>query len=204
MLSISRFGELALLLPNTDIDLLLFGPGVTELLVKAKRKPSCLASQPFAYTYTSQKVSGSGSIRIALSKAGSYWPGDDAAIARLRSSKPDAMIALNAGLSAYHEWKPAILASRAFSIPFAVTDYQEVSLACNIGLIMKVLPSWRMTLWSTVTLKPIENQRILEACHASYPIVLNPFMSPGPTPAPIGGGPFAVNGHAMVVTPGAS
>jgi hypothetical protein len=203
MLFISRFGELALLLPNTDIDLLLFGPKVAELLVKAKRKPSCLASQPFAYTYTSQ-VSGGGSIRIALSKAGGYWPGDDAAFARLRLNKPDAMIALNAGLSAYHEWKPAILTSRALSIPFAVTDYQEVSLATTVTSIMEVLPSWRVTLWSTVTLKPIEDKRIFEARHASYPIALNPFMSPGPTLALIGGGPLSVNGYAMVVTPGAA
>jgi hypothetical protein len=46
-LSFQSFGELALLLPNADLDLnlVLYGPGVTLLLDQANDKPSCLASQ---------------------------------------------------------------------------------------------------------------------------------------------------------------
>jgi hypothetical protein len=198
-----RFGELALLLPNTDLDLILFGPGVASLLAKARSKSSwSLASQPFVYTYTAQKVSGSGSIRIALSKAGPYWLGDIADIARLRSNKPDAMVALNSGLCSYQEWTPVVIASCAFAIPFATTDYMEVSLTSNIRSLMQILPLRRMREWSAIMLNPGEEHRIFQAPNASYQITLNPFMCPGPRPSPIGGGPSAVNGHAMIITPG--
>jgi len=196
------FGELALLLPNTDIDLILFGQGVTSLLAQARRKPSCLASKPFVYSYTTEKAAGSGSIRITLSKAGPYWPGDAADIARLRSNKPDAMIAMNAGLSTYPEWQPAVLASCAFAIPFAITDYMEISLTTAIQSILQLLPLRKMSEWSHIMLSTAEDDRIRQAPTGSYQITLNPFMCPGPRPSPIGGGPSAVNGHAMVITPG--
>ena len=202
MYEIFRFGELALLLPNTDIDLILFGEGVTKLLEQARRKPSCLASKPITYTYTAQKAAGSGCIHITLSKAGPYWPGNAADIAHLRSNKPDALIAMNAGLSTYPEWQPAVLASCAFAIPFAITDYMEISLMTNIQSILQILPLTRKSEWFDIILNTAEDDRIYQAPTGSYQITLNPFMCPGPRPSPIGGGPSAVNGHVMIITPG--
>jgi hypothetical protein len=110
---------------------------------------------------------------------------------------------MNAGLSTYPEWQSAVLASCAFAIPFAITDYMEVSLTTNIQSTLEVLPLRRRIEWSDIVLNTAEGDRISQAPTGSYSITLNPFMCPGPKPSPIGGGPSAVNGHAMIITPGA-
>ncbi len=43
------------------------------------------------------------------------------------SGRPDAIIALNAGLGSYKEWVPVIQAAHLASLPFAVTEYAEQS-----------------------------------------------------------------------------
>ncbi|RDB23389.1 Zinc finger MYND domain-containing protein 15 [Hypsizygus marmoreus] len=196
------FGELALLFPNTDLDIVFFGPGVGHLMEKARKKPACLASQPFAYTYTAPKICGGGTVRIALSpQSKSMW--DVAHINCIRSGKkPDAMIAFNAGLSSYFEWKAAVVASRALAIPFAVTDYLEVSLHSDVLLVMRILPV--LLRISQVDVSALERQRVMEAADASYAIAMNPFMCPGPRPQVVNGGPSALNGYTMIVTPAAS
>ncbi|KAF8062305.1 hypothetical protein FPV67DRAFT_1563674 [Lyophyllum atratum] len=196
------FGELALLLPNTDIDLVLFGPGVATILEKAQEKPSCLASRPFAYTYKAPKVSGGATIRIELARCGSFF--DGANLDLLRKEKPDAMIALNAGLSTYPEWRSAVLASRALAIPFAVTDYTEISLGSDIRLLLRMFPYWKTVWFPKLKLPTIEQQRISEMASASYPIDLNPFMHPGPRPQNLHAGPNSYNGYTLIVTPGAA
>ncbi|RDB23386.1 Zinc finger MYND domain-containing protein 15 [Hypsizygus marmoreus] len=122
------FGELALLLPNTDLDIVCFGPAVGRLLEKAKKRPSCLASRSYAYTYTAPKISGGGTVRVALSPHANISMWDITDIAHLRTEKkPDAMVAFNPAIARYNEWKPAVLASRALAIPFAVTEFLERS-----------------------------------------------------------------------------
>ncbi|KXN82696.1 Zinc finger MYND domain-containing protein 15 [Leucoagaricus sp. SymC.cos] len=116
------FGELALLIPNTDIELVLFGPGVFRLLMEAEQDEDCLASQPYVHTYTAPDASGGSTLRISLSDSGPIW-GDHEI--HTPCNRPDAMIALNANLAGYDQWELALLASRAYNIPFAVTESQE-------------------------------------------------------------------------------
>lgn len=189
---------MALLFPYTDLDLILFGTGLGALKAQASSKPSCLASRPFIYTYAAPEVSGGGKVRIALCQSGLLWDGMD--VARLRNDKPDALIALNAGLGAYLEWLPVLYASRALGIPFAVTDYLEISLDTNVR-ILKRLGEMQQALWPVLGLTGVEQRRIWEAEDASYQIELNPFMCPGPRPQAMDVGPSAVNGHMMVITP---
>ncbi|GLB39896.1 putative MYND finger [Lyophyllum shimeji] len=195
------FGELALLFPNTDLDLVFFGPGVAKLLEKAHSNHSCLASRPFVYMYKAPKVSGSGTIRIELSRSGAFY--DGANMSSLRKQRPDAIIALDAGLCAYPEWRSVIFASRALAIPFAVTDYNEVSLRGDVKLLFRKLPLMPTVYWPTVELTGPERERIIDMCGAEYPIELNPFMHPGPRPQIVHGGPNSFNAYTLVVTPGA-
>ncbi|KAF5384280.1 hypothetical protein D9615_003256 [Tricholomella constricta] len=194
------FGELALLLPNTDLDLVIFGPGVANLLEKATAYPSCLASRPFVYTYRAPKASGAGTIRIELSRAGAFYDGTN--ISALRREKPDALLALNAGLATYAEWRPVVLASRALGIPFAVTDYSEASLRSDIRLLFRQLPVLYRTMWPAIELSAAEQERVREMAKAEYPIEMNPFMYPGPRPQAVHAGPNSFNGFTFVVTPG--
>ena len=94
-----RYGELALLLPNTDLEIIFFGPGVTAILQRARGRPSCLANEENPYEYTAPTVSGGGTMKISLSEEGSFWGANRRR--RSRHPAPDALIACNAGLGAY-------------------------------------------------------------------------------------------------------
>ncbi|KAJ7440285.1 hypothetical protein B0H11DRAFT_1827949 [Mycena galericulata] len=190
------FGELALLLPNTDISLIMFGHGVADLLAKAQGNSLCLAAQPVVFGYTAPKVSGGGSIRISLARE-RFWK--DATLARQGLQRPDAMVACNAGLRSYPEWTPVVLSATAFAIPFAVTDYNEIILLDNITSLLQVLPIYDM---GDMKLTPEERLRVKAASMNRYEVRLNPFMRPGPRP-PRPGGISAVNGYEMVVVPAA-
>jgi hypothetical protein len=190
----ASFGELALLLPNTDLNLVLFGPGVANILKKAKEDPLCLAAQPVVFKYTAPKVSGGGSIRISLWPRGSFW--DESALARDGLKRPDAMVACNAGLSTYPQsWMPVVLAAHAFAIPFAVTDYNEISLHNDISLLFTQMPFYS----GLLALTSEEQRRVHASPSCHYEIGLNPFMQPGPGPPSLGGISI-VNGYEMVVS----
>jgi hypothetical protein len=203
-MGLKRFGELALLLPNTDLDLVFFGPGVVKLLEKAQGNPSSLARRPFVYTYRAPKVSGAGTIRIELSRSGPLYDGMNLTV--LRREKPDAIVALRSDLSRYSntEWKSIIFASRTLAIPFAITKDEEFDLRHCIELLLRYFyVSYKLWL-PTVNLTSREQQRLDQMAHASYLIELNPFMYPGPRPTVIGYGPSSLNGYTLVVTPGGS
>ncbi|KAG5650777.1 hypothetical protein H0H81_011091, partial [Sphagnurus paluster] len=129
------FGELALLLPNTDLDLILFGPVVAEIVKKAQAHPGCLAVRPFVYIYKAPKVTGAGTLRIELSRAGPLLDGKN--LPMLRQERPDAMVALNADLAMpwyLEQWRPLVLASRALGIPFAVTEHSDINARMNMRI----------------------------------------------------------------------
>ncbi|KAJ7666809.1 hypothetical protein DFH06DRAFT_1085985 [Mycena polygramma] len=181
------FGELALLLPNTDLSLVLFGPGVANLLKKVPQNPLCLAAQPTVFQYTAPKISGGGSISISLWRRGDFWDYDQV-------RRPDAMVACNAGLSSYPQtWMPVVLAARAFAIPFAVTDYNEISLKNDVSLLIHRLPELL-----SPRLTAEEQRRVTASPSYPYEVRLNPFMMLGPKHSPMGG-INAVNGFEMVI-----
>ncbi|KAJ6535115.1 hypothetical protein B0H19DRAFT_1185015 [Mycena capillaripes] len=187
------FGELALLLPNIDLNLVLFGPGVANVLAKAQKNPLCLAAQPIVFKYSAPKISGGGSIRISFWRRGSFWEYSD--LAREGLQRPDAMVACNAGLSSYPQtWMPVVLAARAFAIPFAVTDYNEISLHNDVSLLIQRLPEFS----GLLRLTPEERRRVNASPACRYDVHLNPFMEPGPRPTSLGG-ISAVNGYEMVI-----
>lgn len=195
---IFSFGELALLIPNTDIDLVMFGPGVFRLLMDAEEDEDCLASQPYAYTYTAPDASGGSTIRISLSDSGPIW-GDHEI--HIPSNRPDAMIALNANLGGYNQWELALLASRAYNIPFAVTERQEVNIELSLAA-LRSLPRARATMWSLVDLDEKEEKRINRTAKKTFTWGMNPFMCPGPRPQNLGGGPTTPNGFEFIITTG--
>ncbi|KAF5384285.1 hypothetical protein D9615_003253 [Tricholomella constricta] len=195
------FGELALLLPNTDLDLVLFGPGVSKLTAKAQARPSCIASRPFVYTYKAPKVAGGGTIRIELSRAGIFY--DSLNFPALRREKPDALLALNAFFPTNSEWRAVAFASRALGIPFALTDICETTLRSDVRLLLTRLPILQIVEWPMVILTEPEQRRVHRADRVeSYAIDMNPFMTIGPMPQATRIGPISYNGFTLVVTPG--
>ncbi|KAJ7763431.1 hypothetical protein B0H16DRAFT_1804550 [Mycena metata] len=195
MLGIEREMDFLPVMPNTDLNLVLFGHGVANLLKKVKDQ-RCLAAQPVVFEYTAPKVSGGGRIRISLYRRGSFW--DYSALMRDGVQRPDALVACNAGISTYPQtWTPVVLAARAFAIPFAVTDYNAISLRNDIKLTMARLPDFVWML--PVSLSAEERRRVDAAPTDGYDIGLNPFMQPGPRPTTFGG-TSAVNGYEMVIS----
>ncbi|KAJ6448958.1 hypothetical protein C8R47DRAFT_1171845 [Mycena vitilis] len=193
-------GELALLLPNTDLSLVLFGPGVANLLKKVPQNQLCLAAQPTVFQYTAPKLSGGGSISISLWRRGAFW--DYPYLATGQFQRPDAMVACNAGLSSYPEtWMPVVLTARALAIPFAVTDYNEISLKNDVSLLIQRLPEFLgpFTIYPWA-LTAAEQRRVTDSPSYRYEVRLNPFMKLGPRPSPLGG-IHAVNGFEMVICP---
>ncbi|KAF8584978.1 hypothetical protein K439DRAFT_1410528 [Ramaria rubella] len=198
------FGELALLLPNTDVELVLFGTPAYMILHSARQitDSSSVISKSeddIVYTYNAPEECGSGTIRIVLWGGGPTWTPE---LLRFGAPVPDAIIGLNAGLGSFQEWQSAIVSSRAFNIPFAITDFMEASLELNRGLVNQLtveLPE-EASEWIKETYGE-EGETNLRRIN-EMPSEINPFMRPGQK---LGGAwsrlPAAINGFTFVVTP---
>ena len=191
------FGELALLLPNTDIDILMFGKCPYDIARQAE--PHALAAQKYAYEYRAPDQCGSGSIRIQLYKTSPIWDPVDVLPQQMI---PDVIIGLNAGLSTYGDtWGPVFSASRALSIPFAITDFSGFSFLEDqsnyrafaenaIGDIkLNELLGYEKLL---VLVKSVDYQPSS---------AINPFMRPGQSTVQSHSMPSAINGFSCIVTP---
>jgi hypothetical protein len=131
------------------------------LVDAARNKPGSLASKDTIYSYTAPNACGSSTISIHLYGTDAFWTsdvfeGDD---------KPDAIVALNAGLGSYREWFPLVGAVHYLNIPFAVTEYAEQSVEHQIALFPQMLAS----LPASIRAPP----------RSEYPHALNPFQRPG-------------------------
>ncbi|KAJ7199668.1 hypothetical protein GGX14DRAFT_467784 [Mycena pura] len=95
------FGELALLFPNTDLELVIFGETTGHALQRARGR-GIKARRPCVFEYTAPTVCDAGTARIFIDSGNPtyYCP------TRERSEHPDAI----------------------FDIPFAITDYSEACL----------------------------------------------------------------------------
>ncbi|TDL19724.1 hypothetical protein BD410DRAFT_751899 [Rickenella mellea] len=187
------FGELTLFFPNTDLELVMFGPRAFELVTTSR--PPSLSAKPYPYLYRAPEKCGSGSIRIRLADSGPFW---DASCAK---TPPDAIVGLNAGMSSYEPWFTVFAASRALSIPFAVTDYTRQSFledensfhmmglrAVNGTELGQLLGTKGISVMAKALEKPCE-------------CALNPFMRPGPKTPLLINLPAGINGFTCVVTP---
>ncbi|TFY73667.1 hypothetical protein EWM64_g10345 [Hericium alpestre] len=124
------FSELALLLPNTHIDLTMFGKAAYDLVRMARKtKAGSVAAKDTVWSYTAPKVVGGGSIDVRLHAEGENWSRtvvENEVTGEV--TMPDALIGLNAGLISYSTWQEPLMCSHHLDIPFAVTDYCEQTM----------------------------------------------------------------------------
>jgi hypothetical protein len=195
------FGELALLLPHTDIDMVVFGASAYKLGQEAKA--SSLAARQYVYEFRAPEQCGLGSIRIQLYKESAIWEPID--VLSRKKMVPDVLIGLNTGISSFKTWWPVFTISRALSIPFAVTDYSRNFLAQD-------RLQYRTIVAATLANEQLDHHEVMGPeklrvltrsldCPPS-PSAMNPFMRPGHT----GSGktdrlPYVVNGFTCIVTP---
>ena len=195
------FGELALLLPNTDIDILMFGKCPYDIARQAK--PHALAAQKYAYEYQAPDQCGSGSIRIQLYKGSPIWDPVDILPQKMI---PDVLIGLNAGMSTYMEtWGPVFSASRALSIPYAVTEFSRISLLEDQSNYRAFARDAAMDekLGELLGLGPGRGKLEVLVNSLDYQpsCAINPFMRPGHMGAQSNSIPSAGNGFTCIVTP---
>jgi hypothetical protein len=183
-----RFGELALLLPYTDIKMVCFGQAVNTLVSRAKAShPKSLAAQASptspVYSYTAPEESGSGRIQIFLHSTADHWTPADADPALSPYGKPDAIVAPNAGLGSYHAWYPVILYAHQMDVPFGTTEYAEQSCESQLDLFRQLLYSEGAR--PGCVMGPVPGAPDAEACRRAaakqwkYAVDLNPFQRPG-------------------------
>ncbi|KAF7370580.1 Zinc finger MYND domain-containing protein 15 [Mycena sanguinolenta] len=184
------FGELALLFPNTDLDLIMFGEATGSSAQRAKVRGIKKLPRPSAFEYTAPAASGSGTVRVFIDPSPPYY-----CPSRERSEHPDAIVALNAGLGTYISWQHVILRSFEFDIPFVITDYSQACLVTSEQL----MDALHQGLTSTVpepknlddvrvqgvvrkVLKEVQVVNVEKVCAAlkkERPSKLNGFMQPG-------------------------
>ena len=172
----SRFSELALLLPHTDIELVFFGPGVHDIVQQSRQFPQSLAAQTSypkkpIYTYVSPNALGASSLNVYLHGRSEYWNPDELAESNIPT--PDAVIAANAGLTSYPAWAPVILFAHMKDLPFAVTEYAEQSAEVQVSSFPRVTNYAAMNpRMSLAEQSALRKKR-------SYRIDVNPFQRPG-------------------------
>ncbi|KDR71612.1 hypothetical protein GALMADRAFT_74898 [Galerina marginata CBS 339.88] len=178
------FSEIALLLPYHDIKLVLFGGAVARLVKEAQTSPGSLASKSPVFTYQSPPECGSGAISVYLHSASANWSarGNYPAL-EMYGSRPDALVACNAGLASYREWTEVIQAVHVERIPFATTEYIEQSVEHQRDVMPMMLSG------TSASPRPFEE----------YEIQLNPFQRPGQRQVPMYRLPNLINGFTLVV-----
>ncbi|TFK96472.1 hypothetical protein BDV98DRAFT_597524 [Pterulicium gracile] len=141
----------------------------------ASANPSAQTTAHPSSKYAAPQEFGSSSIHIFLHGSAPHMEPSDLGKLYARTDsqvKPDALLALNAGLVSYRQWWPLFQVANLVGIPFAVTEYTEQSLEHvvngQVGNVHTILP-------------------------------LNPFRQPRQRPMPAFRMPNLVNGFTMVV-----
>ncbi|KAJ6577738.1 hypothetical protein B0H19DRAFT_1121209 [Mycena capillaripes] len=207
------FGELALNFPNTDLNLVMFGPTVRVAVEIARAQGVTRSFRPCVFEYTAPAACGGGTVRVLLdfNPAETYYRPS-----REPSEHPDALVALNAGLGTYISWHHVILLSSEFSIPFAVTDYCQASLAevrmeAMAQALTSTLPppkttqqtGYQATMKKVVAeVKIVDVEKTYSALRRDRPTRFNEFMEPSCKITPISFTPGASNAYIQVITPG--
>ncbi|KAJ7918507.1 hypothetical protein B0H13DRAFT_2435766 [Mycena leptocephala] len=205
------FGELALIFPNTDLDLVMFGPSAWTAVERARFHGVVRSPRPCVFEYTAPASCGSGTVRVLLDSNPKYYrPSRDP------SEHPDAIVALNAGLGTYVSWHHVVLLSSEFGIPFAVTDYGHDCLAeLRMDAIEQALTSTlpppktaEQTRYYATLKKVVEEAQIVDvegtcaALRRERSAKLNEFMEPGVRTTSISLALWSTNAYIQVITPG--
>ncbi|KAK0440765.1 hypothetical protein EV421DRAFT_762322 [Armillaria borealis] len=195
MTVIPLFGELALLLPNTDLEITFISQEALMCTRFALMDGIVDSICPCAFEYTAPESLGSGTVRILLEgRASLYDPLSDPLFT---SDPPDAIVALNAGLVAYpRQWYNVYIGALTKQIPFAITEYCEQSLTTTHSTIRTIVPQNPTVDQSSGWYKD------MVATRPEWK--MNPFMCPGMTldEVPTAILPYAQNAFVYVVTPG--
>jgi len=132
---IPLFGELAYLMPDIDLTLVMISPSVKKICDEAKDHPNSIITKspaigPNIVVYENDPT-GFGRIRIALYPNKKYFH-------EARDlPKCEAVLGLNAGIEAYVSWHPTLLQLVKTDIPFVVSDHSVVSIE---GITYYVIP----------------------------------------------------------------
>ncbi|KAF7972892.1 hypothetical protein HWV62_16692 [Athelia sp. TMB] len=174
------FSELALLLPNTDIELEVFGKPAFDLVHQARKNyPDSIATNDIVWSYTAPRKCGGGSINIKLHAKDENWTRTT-----LGPSGPDdipqAMVGLNAGLD----------------IPFAVTEYAEQSA----DQAADSLPTMKGTYLKALSPATKEYRQLAKP--RDNTITVNPFHRPGQRSLPVVRMPNAYSGFVIPIVRG--
>ena len=135
---IPLFGELAYLMPNIDLTLVMISPSVKKICDEAKSHPDSIISKapalgPNIVVYENNPTNF-GRIRVALYPTKEYFhEAQDL-------PKCQAALGLNAGIEAYTTWHPTLLQLVRSDIPFVVSDHSVISIE---GITGKIIPSIR-------------------------------------------------------------
>ncbi|TDL26530.1 hypothetical protein BD410DRAFT_524864 [Rickenella mellea] len=193
--SLPVFGELALLLPNTDIEIVMFGPSLYDIVKKAKSRS--LASREFVYEYRAPDECGSGSVRIRLHKKSALWdPVEDFS----RVPMPDVIIGLDSGISSYPSWHNIVGVSRALSIPFGVTEFGRPSLDLDKTKIPMILFMLSQDDKFKAVVGVDKVDAMLKTLAVKPSNEINPFMCPAPPLARHCNIPANMNGLTSTIT----
>ncbi|KAJ6489482.1 hypothetical protein C8R47DRAFT_470378 [Mycena vitilis] len=182
------FGELALLLPYTDIKMVVFGQAVHTLVSEAKKShPKSIAAQASpahpVYSYTAPEEIGVGRIQIYLHGMADHWTPADADANLSQYGRPDALVAPNAGLGSYHEWYPVIVYAHHTGLAFGATEYAEQSCEFQLTLFQELLYAEAARPGSVMRQVPaaagVEAARAAAMKHWDHKVEVNPFQRPG-------------------------
>ncbi|KAJ7608385.1 hypothetical protein FB45DRAFT_1129634, partial [Roridomyces roridus] len=164
------FGELALLFPNTDLDMIMFGPTVRKSVAGAITRGDIEPSaRHCVFKYTSPASCGGSTIRVLLdAKDAHYFP------SRNLSENPDAIVALNAGLGTYPSWNDVIYLAAELSIPFVVTDYSEAGVLVLTKMVKIVDVEKTCSALREAKERPAQFNEFMNPAHRFVPGFLSP------------------------------
>ncbi|TDL23630.1 hypothetical protein BD410DRAFT_143033 [Rickenella mellea] len=181
---LSIFGELALLLPDTDIEMVVMCESLPAIFAKAK--PSSLVSKPYCYQYQAPAECGGSTIRIRLveDRSNPRWLQPS-----IFTHELNVFIGLNI--------------SRGTNIvrtdPFINGCAQ---IAQKLSIPMGVTAFHRLLLENNDILKPgASSGTQTEEASPSSRVALNPFGAPGSNPPASYRVPWTLNGFTAVVQP---
>ncbi|KAJ7290689.1 hypothetical protein C8J57DRAFT_1276299, partial [Mycena rebaudengoi] len=183
------FSELALLLPNTHINLTVFSPAAHDLLGHAKQHyPRSIAARDGpVWEYTAPRSTGGGCIAISLYHAPprplnvplqlrpftGVW---ECSLMMLAPKDPDALVALNVGILSYNTWYEVVSCAAMANIPFACTDYAQQSAQ----MCADHIPEWLNA--ASRSFSPRENTHQQLVRQRTRPVTVNLFHRPGQRP----------------------
>lgn len=193
---LSSFGELALLLPNTDLEIKMVS---LEAHASVKRMRGNYEKFPEFFSYTAPQSLGAGRVRIVFHALTPTYNPLDKQLFASASTRPDAVIALLGGIGRYpSEWLPVTTACIRHGVPFAVTEYCEQSLTATHQLVRMGLRQFAQSLHREWLGEPW----FREAMERKAEWKVNPFMRPGMTESPpFSNIPYGENAFLYVVHP---